>query len=123
MMLNTKKQMRPTIRSTVQRNTGLTTLVGMNANISEFATAGDMVKIANTPIRAIAISRPIAIAISLPLNHLAIARDTVIPAISQPQPKIMKPKHAKRAVPGRSINCQLVSVASSSEPTNQSLTA
>ena len=39
------------------------------------------------PIRAHAISSPIANAISLPLNHLTMIFDTVIPAISMPTPK------------------------------------
>ena len=33
----------------------------------------------------------LASAISFPLNHLTIPRETVIPAISTPQPKNMKP--------------------------------
>ena len=37
------------------------------------------------------ISEPIARAISRPLNHFTIPRETVIPAISTPQPKIIKP--------------------------------
>jgi hypothetical protein len=53
-----------------------------------------------TPRRASAISEPIANAISRPLNHLTIPRETVIPAISQPQPKIMKPQAANLAEAG-----------------------
>ena len=49
---------------------------------------------AATPIRAIAISNPIANAISLPLNHFTIPFDTVIPAISTPQPKIINANDA-----------------------------
>lgn len=45
-----------------------------------------------TPTRAMAISMPIARAISLPSNHLTIPFDTVMPAISEPQPNIMKPR-------------------------------
>ena len=63
-----------------------------------------MENIANTPTRAIAISKPIAKAISLPSNHFAIALETVIPAISQPQPKIIKPKAAIFALPGIAIH-------------------
>ena len=62
---------------------------------------------ANTPIRAIAISRPIARAISLPLNHLARILLTVVPAISQPQPKIIKPKAAILAEPGIAVHQEL----------------
>ena len=43
------------------------------------------------PIRAVAISSPIANAISLPLNHFTIILETVIPAISTPTPKIAYP--------------------------------
>ena len=53
-----------------------------------------------TPRRANAISEPIANAISRPLNHLTIPRLTVIPAISTPQPKIMKPTAANLADAG-----------------------
>ena len=53
-----------------------------------------------TPRRASAISDPMANAISRPLNHFTIPRDTVIPAISQPQPKIMKPLAANLADAG-----------------------
>ena len=40
----------------------------------------------NIPPRAQAISRPIASAISFPLNHFTMIRETVIPAISTPTP-------------------------------------
>ena len=53
-----------------------------------------------TPRRASAISEPIASAISRPLNHFTIPRLTVIPAISHPQPKIMKPQAANLAEAG-----------------------
>ena len=43
-------------------------------------------------------------AISLPSNHFAIALDTVIPAISHPQPNIMKPSEAIFALPGRATH-------------------
>ena len=46
------------------------------------------------------ISEPIASAISRPLNHFTIPRLTVIPAISQPQPKIIKPQAANLAEAG-----------------------
>ena len=56
-----------------------------------FAMAGDANTTTATPKRAIAISIPMAKAISLPLNHFTIPRETVIPAISAPHPKIIKP--------------------------------
>ena len=68
------------------------------SNFSEIA--GESHITANTPKRAIAISSPIARAISLPLNHLAMAFDTVVPAISHPHPKIMNPRAAIFALPG-----------------------
>ena len=53
-----------------------------------------------TPRRASAISEPMASAISRPLNHFTIPLETVIPAISQPQPKIMNPQAANLAEAG-----------------------
>ena len=53
-----------------------------------------------TPKRAKAISEPIAKAVSRPLNHLTIPRLTVIPAISTPLPKIIKPQAANLAEAG-----------------------
>ena len=55
------------------------------------AKAGEPIMTTATPTRAIAISIPIASAISCPVNHFTIPRLTVIPAISAPQPKIMNP--------------------------------
>ena len=73
------------------------------STVSNFLESqGETRKIIQTPKRASAISTPIARAISLPLNHLTIARDTVTPAISVPQPKIMNPRQASRAVGGSS---------------------
>ena len=71
-----------------------------DSNFSD--SQGEIRKIMKTPKRASAISIPMASAISLPLNHLTMARDTVTPAISVPQPKIMKPKLASIAVGGSS---------------------
>ena len=113
---NTRKLMTPIRRSTVQKPTGPETPPSLLASI------GLIEKMANTPTRAIAISIPIAIAISLPLNHFAMALDTVVPAISQPQPKIMKPKAAILALPGISTH-QLSSHAQIEESWNQSLMA
>ena len=64
------------------------------------AKKGEKIMQVATPRRASAISEPIARAISLPLNHLTIPRLTVMPAISQPQPKIMKPQAASFADAG-----------------------
>ena len=73
----------------------------------QLATQGDRLNTANTPSRAIAISRPIARASSFPVNHLTIARDTVTPAISVPQPKTMKPRQASFALAGMSVRNEL----------------
>ena len=82
-------------RSRAQKITGACT-------VSNFLDSqGEIHKAPATPRRATAISMPIASAIDLPLNHLTIARDTVTPAISVPQPKSMKPRQAQRAVGGR----------------------
>ena len=55
------------------------------------AMTGENIIHVATPKRARAISEPIARAISLPLNHFTIPRETVIPAISTPQPNIINP--------------------------------
>ena len=65
-----------------------------------FANTGEKIIQVATPRRANAISEPIANAISFPLNHFTIPRETVIPAISTPQPKIMKPIAANLAEAG-----------------------
>ena len=80
---------------------------------------GDIHITANTPRRAIAISSPIASAISLPLNHLASTFDTVVPAISQPQPKIINPRQAIFALPGNATH-QLSSQPQKAVAWNQS---
>ena len=64
------------------------------------AMRGEKIMQVATPNRAKAISEPIARAISLPLNHFTMPRETVIPAISTPQPKIMKPTEANLAEAG-----------------------
>ena len=71
-------------------------------------------------MRAIAISNPMAKAISLPLNHLARAFETVVPAISQPQPNIIKPSDAILALAGMDTHHEL-SHDSKAEPTNKEL--
>ncbi len=68
-------------------------------------------KTAKTPKRATAISRPIAKAISLPLNHFTMVLDTVIPAISTPTPKIANPKNASLADAGIQTINELSQVA------------
>ena len=65
-----------------------------------FANTGENIMHVATPRRANAISEPIASAISRPLNHFTIPRETVIPAISTPQPKIMNPMAANLADAG-----------------------
>ena len=65
-----------------------------------FAMTGEKIIQVATPKRAKAISEPIARAISFPLNHFTIPRDTVIPAISTPQPKIIKPTEENLADAG-----------------------
>ena len=67
------------------------------------ANQGDKRNTANTPKRAIAISKPIANAISLPVNHFTIALETVIPAIYTPQPKMAKPAEANFALAGKEV--------------------
>ena len=64
------------------------------------ATNGEKIIQVATPRRANAISDPMASAISRPLNHFTIPRETVIPAISVPQPKSMKPMAANLAEAG-----------------------
>ena len=65
-----------------------------------FAKKGEKIIHVATPKRANAISEPIAIAVSRPLNHFTIPRDTVIPAISTPQPNIINPIAATLADAG-----------------------
>ena len=55
------------------------------------ANMGENIIQVATPRRASAISEPMASAISRPLNHFTMPRLTVMPAISTPHPKIMKP--------------------------------
>ena len=64
------------------------------------AKKGENIMQVATPRRARAISEPMARAISRPLNHLTMPRLTVMPAISQPHPKIMKPQAASLADAG-----------------------
>jgi len=64
------------------------------------AKNGEKIMQVATPRRAKAISEPIAKAISRPLNHFTIPRDTVMPPISAPQPKIIKPHAASLAEAG-----------------------
>ena len=102
------------ISSTVQKATGATT------DLSKwFEIIGASHMTAKTPRRAMAISRPMARAISLLLNHLAMAFETVVPAISHPHPKIMKPSEAILALPGKETH-QLSSQAQSPVPWNHS---
>ena len=116
MKVKTVKVIRPMKSRAVQKPTGPDTPPILSARI------GDIEKIANTPIRAMAISRPMARAISLPLNHLAMAFETVVPAISQPHPKIMNPKDANLAEAGMDVHHESSHVAKA-EPAKASLMA
>ena len=80
---------------------------------------GEIHMTAKTPRRAMAISSPMASAISLPSNHLAIAFETVVPAISHPHPKIMNPSDAIFALPGNATH-QLSSHVQNAVVWNQS---
>ena len=64
------------------------------------AKKGENIMQVATPRRANAISEPMANAISRPLNHLTIPRDTVMPPISAPQPKSINPQAANLADAG-----------------------
>ncbi len=112
--------MRPIKRRAVQKATGGTTEGSWG--LIHSARRGEIEKIANTPIRAIAISRPMARAISFPSNHFAIALLTVMPAISHPHPNIMNPKAASLALPGIDVHHEL-SHSSSAVPWNRLLIA
>ncbi len=105
--------------STVQKATGTTT---DGSPPSACERRGESENTANTPKRARAISQPMARAISLPSNQRAIALLTVIPAISQPQPNIMKPRAASLAEPGIAVHHD-ESHPSKAVPTNSGLMA
>ena len=64
------------------------------------ANTGENIMQVATPRRASAISEPMASAISWPLNHFTMPRETVMPAISTPHPNIMKPMAANLAEAG-----------------------
>ena len=99
MIVKTKKLRSPiTNNAEAKRRGAVTELTPSTANFP--LIIGESHIAPNTPSRAIAISKPIAKAISLPLNHLASILLTVVPAISAPHPKIMKPNIASLAEPG-----------------------
>ena len=98
------KQMNPTHSNASTSSTGARTPISVKCS----ASRGEVTITSATPSRAIAISTPIARAISLPVNHFTMALDTVIPAISQPLPKIMKPREASLAEAGN-VTHQLLS--------------
>ena len=88
----------PTQSITRQNNTGAG-ILEWNTPLSSVCPKkleiGTVIAIASmVPIRAVAISSPIAKAISFPLNHFTIILETVIPAISTPTPKIANPNAA-----------------------------
>ena len=95
MNVKTRKVRKPMQSRAPTTATGRTTLSGAIA-----ARRGERKKTAVTPRRAMAISTPMASAISLPSNQRAMARETVTPAISAPHPKMAKPMHATFALPG-----------------------
>ena len=80
------KHIRPMQSRASEKATGRDTLTG-----AMWASTGAPNITTATPTRAMAISTPIARAISWPVNHFTMPRLTVMPAISTPQPKIMKP--------------------------------
>ena len=106
MIVKTKKFSRPMTSSNAENKNGATTeFMPFTAKCSEMS--GEKNIAAKTPIRAIDISKPIANAISLPLNHFARILLTVVPAISQPQPNIIKPNIAIFAEPGIEVHHEL----------------
>ena len=88
------------IRAMSSRITPKATERDTSGGVDMRAMTGEKIIQVATPSRARAISDPIARAISLPLNHFTIPRETVMPAISTPQPKIMKPTEANLAEAG-----------------------
>ena len=111
------KLMSPITRSAPQNPTGA------RMELSNFSEIKGAIHITpKTPSLAIAISSPMARAISLPLNHLARILDTLVPSISHPHPKIMNPSEAILALPGNSTH-QLSSHPQKAVLWNQSLTA
>ena len=69
--------------------------IGMLMELPNARLNKGVTPIANpVPIRAQAISNPIARAISLPLNHFTMILETVIPAISTPTPNKAYPNDA-----------------------------
>ena len=88
------------IRAIINRITPNATERETSIEPPNFAKNGEKIIHVATPSLANAISEPIANAISLPLNHFTIPRDTVIPAISTPQPNIINPKAANFAEAG-----------------------
>jgi hypothetical protein len=68
--------------------------IGADTLLKYLAKGTDTDIASMVPIRAVAISRPIASASSLPLNHFTIIFETVIPAISTPTPNMAYPKAA-----------------------------
>ena len=92
----TMNMMRAIIKSTTPNATERDT----SMSPPSFANTGENIMQVATPRRAKAISDPMANAISWPLNHFTMPRDTIMPAISTPQPKIMKPIAANFAEAG-----------------------
>ena len=72
------------------------TRIGADTVLNALAIGREVERASAVPNLAVAISRPIARAISLPLNHFTMILDTVIPAVSTPTPNIAKPTPAIR---------------------------
>ncbi len=79
------------INAIISRTTANATERDTLTSPPKLANTGEKIIQVATPRRARAISEPMARAISRPLNHFTIPLETVIPAISTPQPKIMNP--------------------------------
>ena len=98
--LSIKKYVMNIIRAIISSTTPKATERDTSMSPPIFAKTGEKIMHVATPSLANAISDPIANAISRPLNHLTMPRETVMPAISTPQPNIMKPMAANLAEAG-----------------------
>ena len=98
-VMNTLQSMIPTI--IIARPTRAGRLVSAKVYRASFACSptrtGESTKAIAVPSLAIASCAPIAKAISLPLNHLAMERVTATPAISLPRPNSIHPTYASHS--------------------------
>ena len=88
------------IRAIIKSTTPNATERETSMSPPSLANTGEKIIHVATPRRANAISDPMASAISWPLNHFTMPRETIMPAISTPQPKIIKPIAANLADAG-----------------------